>query len=134
VPVPHYAPLDNALTRPFWDGVGAGELRLPRCSACGRYQWYPLPVLEHGDGGYFEWVPVAPSGTVFTHTTVRRPFLPGASKDDVPYTVVFVELDGVPGVRFVGRLRDGDQPAIGQRVTAEFFERDDRPDVQFVPA
>jgi uncharacterized OB-fold protein len=132
MPVPHYAPVDSALTRPFWDGVGASEIRLPRCSACGIYRWYPLPVVEHGDGGYFEWTPVATTGTIFTHTTVRRPFLPGASKADVPYTVILVELDGVPGVRFVGRLREGEEPAIGTRVAAEFTSRDGRPDLEFV--
>jgi uncharacterized protein len=133
VAVPTYAPLDSDLTRPFWEGVAAGELRLPRCSACGAYQWYPLAVVEHGDGGFFEWTPVAASGTVFTHTTVRRPFLPGASKADVPYTVVVVELDGVPGVRLVGRLRDGDDASIGRRVVAQFITRDGRPDFEFVP-
>jgi uncharacterized protein len=131
--VPRFAPPDSALTRPFWDGVAAGEIRLPRCTACGRYQWYPLPVTDHGDGGTFEWTPVAAAGTVFTHTTVRRPFLPGATKADVPYTVVLVELDGVPGVRLVGRMRAGDEPTIGQRVRAEFVQRDGHPDIQFVP-
>jgi uncharacterized OB-fold protein len=134
IATPDFPPVDNALTRPFWDGVGAGEIRLPRCSACGAYQWYPLGVAEHGDGGFFEWSPVATTGTVFTHTTVRRPFLPGTSKADVPYHVILVELDGVPGVRLVGRLREGDEPAVGQRVTAEFVERAGRPDLQFVPA
>jgi uncharacterized OB-fold protein len=129
--VPHYAPPDRALTRPFWDGVAVGEIRIPRCTECGHHQWYPLSVAEHGDGGTFEWTPVATTGTVFSHTTVRRPFLPGATTADVPYTVVLVELDGVPGVRLVGRLRDGDEPAIGQRVSAEFVQRDGRADVEF---
>jgi uncharacterized OB-fold protein len=48
--------------------------------------------------------------------------------------VILVELAGVPDVRFVGRLRDGEDPAVGQRVTAEFIEHDGRPDLQFAPA
>jgi uncharacterized OB-fold protein len=132
--LPHYAPADNDLTRPFWDGVRVGEIRMPRCSQCGEVQWYPLGVSEHDDGGFFEWQPVAAAGTVFAQTTVRRPFLPGATKQDVPYTVLIIELDDVPNARFVSRLRDSDRVTVGQRVRAEFGERDGRPDLQFVPA
>ena len=65
---------------------------------------------------------------------MRRPFLPGASKADVPYVVVLVELDDAPGVRLVGRLREGEVPTVGARAECEFIERDGRPDLQFVLA
>jgi cytochrome P450/uncharacterized OB-fold protein len=130
--IPHLAPLDDPTTRPFWDGVAAGELRLPQCERCGQWQWYPLPDVPHACGGQLVWRAVRPQGTVFTHTTVRRPFLPDDTSS-VPYTSCLVELDDAPGVRLVGRLADGAAVEVGQRVAADFITDDGRPTVQFVP-
>jgi uncharacterized OB-fold protein len=133
VPVPTFAPPDQEFTRPFWEGIAAGELRLPRCRACGAWQWYPLPGTDHCPGAPSEWTPVRAEGIVFTFTEVRRPFLPGATKADVPFTTVLLELDDAPGLRFVGRLRDGAQVAVGTRVRGAFVERDGRADLEFAP-
>ena len=36
-PLPRITPL----TRPFWEGCRAGELRLQRCTSCGDYRFFP---------------------------------------------------------------------------------------------
>lgn len=131
---PASAPPDYDFTRPFWDGIAAGELRLPRCSACQAWQWYPLPGVEHCADGSLDWTPVGPHGSVFTFTVVRRPFLPDATKADVPLTTVLVELDDAAGVRLVGRLADGIDPSVGMRVTAVFDHDGDVDDVRFTPS
>jgi uncharacterized OB-fold protein len=131
VAIPSFAPPDSDHTRPFWDGVAAGELRLPRCSACQAWQWYPLPGTTHCAGATIVWTPVRPQGTIFTFTVVRRPFLPGAAKTDVPIVSIIVELDDAPGLRLVGRLTDGVEARIGMRVTGEFYHHDGRADLQF---
>jgi len=130
--VPDVAPIDDPTTQPFWDGVAVGELRLPRCDTCDKWQWYPLADVGCACGGPVVWRPVRPAGTVFTFTTVRRPFLP-TDTASVPYTSCLVELDDAPGVRLVGRLADGVAPEVGQRVMAEFFDHRGRTTVQFVP-
>jgi uncharacterized OB-fold protein len=56
---------------------------------------------------------------------VRRGFLPGG-KDDPPFVVGFVELDGVEGVRLVANLADDGSVGIGSRVRATFEPLDDR--------
>ncbi len=40
-------PVPDADTKPYWDGIAHGELRLQRCEACGAAVFYPrgLPVL-----------------------------------------------------------------------------------------
>jgi uncharacterized OB-fold protein len=115
--LPHFEPPDDELTRPFWEAVARSELRLPRCSVCGRWQWYPDSAGTECAGGRLEWVSVATTGRVHTLTTVRRGFLPGG-RDDPPFAVALVELDGVDGVRLVANL-DGDPlPGIGARVRA----------------
>ena len=67
------------------------------------------------------WEEVATTGTVYTATRVERAFLPGGQAD-VPFTVAFVELDGVEGVRLVTNLADG--VGIGDRVRADFVDHD----------
>jgi len=129
--VPSFAPPVSDHTQPFWDGVAVGELRLPRCSACHAWQWYPLSGTTHCAGATIDWTPVRPVGTIFTFTVVRRPFLPGASKADVPIVSIIVELDDAPGLRLVGRLADGIEPRIGMPVTGEFYDHDGRADLQF---
>jgi uncharacterized protein len=129
--IPSFAPPVSDHTQPFWDGVAAGELRLPRCSACQSWQWYPLSGTPHCGGATIDWTPVRPLGTIFTFTVVRRPFLPGASKTDVPIVSIIVELDDSPGLRLVGRLADGIEPRIGMRVIGEFYQHDGRGDLQF---
>lgn len=116
VPVPDFRPPTAELARGFWAGVQAGEFRLPRCTGCGSWQWYPQQTGPHCAEASTEWVTLAGTGTVFTHTTVRHPFLPDATADDLPFTVVIVEPDGAPGVRVVGDLAEGAVPGVGQRV------------------
>lgn len=119
--LPHFDPpgeLDFAT--PFWEGIAAGELRVPRCSVCGAWQWYPDEMGTCCAGGELAWTPVSGTGTVYTTTTVRRPFLPGGA-EDVPFRLVFVDLDDAPGVRFVGNTTDEDVE-IGSRVTLSFEE------------
>ena len=37
-------PVPTPETQPFWDGCAAGELRIQRCTDCGRPYFYPRPV------------------------------------------------------------------------------------------
>jgi uncharacterized OB-fold protein len=134
MPLPSFAPIEASFTRPFWEGVAAHEIRLPRCTACGTWVWYPLPGVGHCRAAPLEWRAVAPVGTVFTHTTVRRPFLPGADMTSVPFTTVLVELDDSPGVRLVGVLAEGVEPAVGMRVEADFDAVAAGPAIRFKPA
>ena len=128
------APFDNATTRGFWDGVAASELRLPKCARCGNWQWYPLPGVPHACGGDLVWTALAAEGVVFSHTTVRRPFLPGATRDDVPLTTALIALTDAPGVRLVVRWVDDVAPTIGERAVGRFVDVDGRKELRFEPA
>ena len=33
--------VEHPLTRGFWDAAARGELAIPRCADCGRWNWYP---------------------------------------------------------------------------------------------
>ena len=118
--LPHFdPPAEIELARPFWEAIDREELYLPRCSGCGRWQWYPDAAGPDCAGAELVWEAVAQTGEVHTMTTVRRGFLPGG-RDDPPFVVGFVELDGVEGVRFVANLAEDDRIRIGSRVRATF--------------
>jgi len=133
--IPHFGPSldDDDVAAPFWEGIDDGRLVLPRCSNCGRWQWYPDDAGADCPDGTIVWEEVARTGTVHTATRVERAFLPGGQAD-VPYSVAFIELDGVDGVRLVANLDDEAGIAIGDRVQASFVDVGDRHHLVFVPA
>lgn len=109
------------IARPFWDGIDAHEIRLSRCSACKRWQWYPDDTGPDCAGADYEWVTVATTGELHTFTRVHRQFLPGPA-GPLPFVVGFVHLDGVDGPRLVAPVIDGADVAIGRRVRGRFSE------------
>ena len=119
LPDPEYA--DFA---PFWAGTALGELRVPTCDACGRPVWPPRMACPTCAGLAFSWQPVGNRGLLYSWTTIGRAMLAGFEAD-VPYTVVIVEAEADPGVRFVGRLSVGHEvPDIGTPLVAEFVRCD----------
>jgi uncharacterized protein len=132
VTLPNYPAPQWPLAKEFWAGMAVGELRLPRCPLCGAWQWYPNDAGTEC-GLECEWITLAGTGMVFTHTTVRRPFLPGQTRDEVPFTVALIEPDGAPGVRLAANLAPGVEPIIGMRVEFERIDVDGRMHPVFVP-
>jgi uncharacterized protein len=116
-------PAEVDVARPFWDAVSQGELRLPRCSACHKFQWYPDDTGPGCEGATYEWVPVARTGVLHTMTRVHRSFLPGG-EGPLPFTVGLVELDGVAGCRLVAVMLESPDLEIGDRVEAHFLTVD----------
>jgi len=126
-------PAGDDLSAPFWAAIEEGRIVLPCCSVCGRWQWYPDEAGCECPGAELRWEEVAPTGTVYTATRVERAFLPGGQAD-VPFTVAFVELDGVDGVRLVTNLAEDVEVGIGDRVRADFVDHDGHRHLVFVPA
>jgi uncharacterized OB-fold protein len=118
--LPRFDPPLDELAAPFWDAIEQGHLALPRCSSCGRWQWYPDAAGPDCGDGHYLWEQVATTGRVHTLTRVRRPFLPGSNAEHLPVVVGFIELDGVDGVRLVANLADDEHVVIGARVRATF--------------
>ena len=113
--------LQFAPLRGFWDGAAAGELRIPRCGACGAWVWYPRPRCPACDGDALAWIATSGRGTLFSFAVVRRalwaPYAPF-----VPYATGLVALAEDPTVRLVTRFVDCDPDAlrVDQPVRAVF--------------
>lgn len=117
--LPHHVPPTDALTDPFWEGVRAGVLRLPRCTICRSMRWYLQPACGScGTLGDAEWIDLPGTATLFTWTFVARPFVDAPE----PFHVGLLECDGAPGVRLVAPLVVDDKPTIGVRMKARFTD------------
>jgi uncharacterized protein len=106
-------PQPDDVTRPFWEAIAEGVLRLQHCRACDRHVFFPRAVCPHCTSAALEWVDATGRGTVYSLTVVHRA-APGF--DDAPYTVALIDLE--EGVRMMTQLVDA--PAggfsIGQAV------------------
>ena len=92
-------------TRGFWEAAAREELAIPRCAACGRYQWYPRERCRACDAAELPWTPVSGRGTLFSWAVVRRALVP-AFADKLPFVSALVALVEDPGVRVVTNLVD----------------------------
>lgn len=90
-PSPLFVPSPE--TRPFWDGVRDGVLRIPRCRDCTAYHFYPRPLCPHCWSRNIEWVQANGTGRLHTFVINHRPpqhLGPG------PVILGMVELDEGP--------------------------------------
>jgi uncharacterized OB-fold protein len=105
-------PVPDADTKPYWDGIAAGELRLQRCEACGEAVFYPRAVCPHCFSGALTWFTAAGTGSVYSYTVAHRGF--GDFAEQAPFTVALIDLD--EGVRMMTRIVGTRNVAIGMRV------------------
>jgi uncharacterized OB-fold protein len=103
--------LDFAPLRSFWEGAAAGELRIPRCTACGTWIWYPRATCPACKSADVAWTATSGRGTLYSFAVVRRalwePYAPF-----VPYATGLVALAEDPAVRIVTRFVDCDLDAL----------------------
>lgn len=107
-------PEPDGETRPFWDSIAEGRLRLQRCSACGRHVFYPRSVCPHCMSAQLDWIDASGRASVYSFTVVHR--APPGFADEAPYVVALVEL--AEGPRMLTRLLDVDpgDAAVGMAV------------------
>jgi uncharacterized OB-fold protein len=97
-------------TRAYWAGLARGELLLQHCRDCGYVQFYQRALCGRCLGAGLEHRPASGRGTIYSFSTVYRPPSP-EFKDDVPYTVVLVEL--AEGPRMISTLVDAPPETVG---------------------
>jgi uncharacterized protein len=122
------------LTRPFWEGGLAGELRLQRCLNCGHIRYPISAICPRCLSGEAAWEAMSGRGSVQTYVVFERAYN-DAWKDEVPYVVALIELDEGPVflTNVVG-VPPGDV-RVGQRVAAVFRRRSAAAALpQFTPA
>jgi uncharacterized OB-fold protein len=115
-------PMVNRDSQFFWDGTALGELRIPKCNACGALRFPPGPACQSCDAYDRGHVVAAGTGTVYSYVVHRHPPVPGK---ELPIVLALIDLD--EGVRMVGEVVDvaEDQISIGSRVRVDFNRVDD---------
>ncbi|HWG16184.1 MAG TPA: Zn-ribbon domain-containing OB-fold protein [Streptosporangiaceae bacterium] len=87
-------PVPTPETQPFWDGCAAGELRIQRCTDCGKPYFYPRPVCPDCGSKNVEWFTASGRATLYSYVINHRP-APGFA-DDGPYAIAVVQLEEGP--------------------------------------
>jgi uncharacterized OB-fold protein len=118
-------PRPNPVDREFWEGAHRGELRIQRCTTCGKHQHYARSLCSHCGADTLEWVTATGEGTVYSFTVVRQQGVPPFN-ERVPFVVACVDLveDGARMIAAMPNV-DPDDAHIGMRVRAEFRATDD---------
>jgi uncharacterized protein len=98
--------LDDELTKEFFASAARHELRIPRCTACERWLWYPEPTCP-ACGGDLAWEATSGNARLFSWAVVQRPFLP-AFAEMIPFVTALVALEEAPEVRIVTYVVDVD--------------------------
>ena len=96
-PVEKPLPEPSDVSRPYWEGLAEGELRLQRCAQCRRYVFYPRSFCPHCLSERLDWMRASGRGKVYSYTIVRRAMNP-AFAAEVPYVFAIVELEEGPRV------------------------------------
>lgn len=99
-------PTIDEVSRPFWEGTLAGELRMQACTACGRFRFPPRPMCPHCRSVESTWKAVSGRGSIYSFVVPHPPLLPQFA-ELAPYNVVLVALDEEPTLRLVGNLVAG---------------------------
>ena len=98
-------------TAEFWAGAARGELRIPRCSSCGRLRWYPEAECRLCSAEPLAWETMRGTGTLFSWVVVTHAFLPQFA-DLTPFIPALVALDEDRAVRIPTRMVDCDADSL----------------------
>jgi len=98
----------------FWAFTLDEQLRLQRCSDCGKFRWPPGPTCDRCLSDNVEWAAVSGAATVLSWTTFRRGYFP---EYPPPHTVVALEL--AEGPLFISYLVDIDASELREGMALE---------------
>jgi len=114
--------IDDPDTSGFWAAARRHQLVVRMCDRCGAVLHLPRAYCHACGSWEGDWVPVSGRARLRSWTTAEHQVHPAYP---VPYTIVLVELDDHPSVRFVGFLPGAADLADGQAMRVRFEELDD---------
>jgi uncharacterized OB-fold protein len=114
----------------FWEFVGRGEIRFPRCANCGSLRWPAHAVCHQCLSRTATWELAPAEATILSFIVVHESIVPARQ---VPFVVAHAELDN--GVRYTANVLAPATDAIfvGMRVRIAIENADGTALPQFVP-
>ncbi|GAA1997498.1 Zn-ribbon domain-containing OB-fold protein [Microbacterium ulmi] len=85
-------PVDE-ISKPFWEGLGNGVLRVQSCRGCEHVQFPPSPVCEACLSRDVEWITASGRARLWSKVRFWKAYLP---QYDTPYSVVLAKLEEGP--------------------------------------
>jgi uncharacterized protein len=85
-------PVPTDTTRPFWDGLREGKVRIQYSPSSDQWVFYPRVLAPGTLADDLEWREISGRGSVYTYTIAYRPTSP-AWRDRVPQVIAVVEVD-----------------------------------------
>lgn len=131
-PHPKPAPTISAYNKPYWDAARQHELRLQRCSECGRFWAPPGPVCPFCFSGEFTWEQVSGQGVITSLIIFHKSYHPQFD-NDMPLAAALVEL--AEGPRLITNIVQADETPLvsGLPVEVVFEDHEDFTLPQFRP-
>jgi len=123
-------PIPSVDDAPFWDYCQQRELRIQRCSECGKHRHPPGPVCPKCRSRDCEWDRSNGKGTLFSYSIIHHGT--EAVRAQLPYNVAIVQLDDCGGVRLVSNVI-GDRSALLSRGMKLSLTWDTASDAQCLP-
>lgn len=107
------------------------RIAVRRCNNCDAVHHVPVMYCRHCGSWDGRWQDVAGTGTLYSWTVVTHQVHPAFP---VPYTVVLVDLDELPGTHFLGHIDGRPELRAGQPMEAWFETVEDTVIPQWRPA
>lgn len=121
-------PLQDHDSAFFWEGLRGGALKLQQCITCSKRRFPPMPSCPYCASRESEIVQTNELGAIYSWIVVHHAFHP-AFKDDVPYVVATIDLEG--GGRMAARVDAPDGLRFGQVVQAGYLDHGSWTELRF---
>ena len=129
-PQPRFPERDS---EPFWRATKDHRLTYQTCNACKEVVFYPKSHCTRCGSPDLKWNDSKGEGVLYTYSVVRANRSP-LFRDDVPYTVAYVDLD--EGFRIMTNVIDvaPEQVKIGMRLKVKWDDQEEVALPYFAPA
>ena len=111
-------PVEDADSRPFWEGCRGHVLQAQQCSACGRFRWPPRGLCPECWSWNYAWQTLPGTGTVASYVVVHQ--ATPAFAHLAPYSIARVLLDGTDDRVLMTSNVEGREVGVGMRVQVVF--------------
>ncbi len=112
-------PAISTLNEAYWHGLKRHELKLQRCSDCGKMWYPPSPFCPVCWSRNFAWQQLSGLGKVNSWVVFHQAYF-SSFKDDIPYNVAEVELEEGPRLLTNLVAVDNSDIALGMPVEIVF--------------
>ncbi|MFJ4291857.1 Zn-ribbon domain-containing OB-fold protein [Cupriavidus sp. NPDC089707] len=127
-------PVPQPVTRPFWEGTAAGELRLQQCGGCQELVFYPRAHCPACGSEDLNWTRASGRATLHSYV-ISHMAMPGW-QGETPYVIAIVQLQEGPRMmsNLVGVPADPTRLTLDMPLEVVFEPRGEMALPQFRPA